>query len=161
VAYLDNNYKFVVLLNRHYEAGTLTNALAHAMAGFIAATDTLPLGFLNYTEAENSLKLTISRYPVITLAAPNGNQLRVFREKLIAAQLPFNAFCHTMLGASADSQLAATRATAERELDWIAVVTFGPRDTLDPLTKKFSIFKGDTASAPAPVSILAPLPAPV
>jgi hypothetical protein len=47
-----------------------------------------------------------------------------------------------MIGRSADAQITATQAAAGEGLDFVLVVLFGPREDVEPLTKRFSLFKG-------------------
>ncbi len=63
-------------------------------------------------------------------------------------------FVDTMLGASAEEQLDATRRGVDASFDLLAVCLFGPAEKLDPLTRKFSLFRGGSAGLTQPATNL-------
>lgn len=75
------------------------------------------------------------------LRADNGNQLRTLAAAAGERGLPRNVFTATVLGASAEDQINATKNAGPDELDYIGVLVFGEAEALHPLTKKFSVFK--------------------
>jgi hypothetical protein len=52
-----------------------------------------------------------------------------------------------MIGSSADQQREAIAKTPEEELTYAVLVTFGGSEKLDPLIKKFSLYRGSKAEA--------------
>lgn len=155
--YSDNTSKFVAVLNRKAPLPQLLNALGHISAGLTAEhPDLTEMHFLNYADAGGGEHPGISRFPFIVLTARNGNQIRTLRNAAFERRIPFVDFVDTMLGESAEDQLRRTQQTPEAELDYLAIALFGLSMDLDPLTRKFSLFRstiGDasdvTASAPA------------
>ena len=67
--------------------------------------------------------------------------LRRFRAQAGAAGLLVNDFVSAMTGDTYTEQLARVAGLPEESLDYYAVAAFGRRDELDPLTKKFSLWK--------------------
>jgi hypothetical protein len=46
-----------------------------------------------------------------------------------------------MIGASAEAQVEANRAAPLDALDFVCVVLYGPSEAVDPLTRKFSLYR--------------------
>lgn len=140
--YMDNDYKFVAVLNRKAELPRLVNALGHVSAGLASEHhDPAEMKFLAYTDADGGRHPGVSRYPFIVLAARNGNQIRTLRQRAIDAGITYCDFVDTMLGASAADQLGRTRKTREEALSYLAIALFGSSGEVDLLTRKFSLFK--------------------
>jgi len=142
--YSDNVYKFVAVLNRRVKLPQLMNALGHMSAGLISQCQPADVQFLQYKDADGSTHPAISRYPFIILSAKNGNQIRTLRESAMRLAIPFTDFVNTMLGSSAEQQLDQTLRTKESELEYFGICIFGPAETLNDLTRKFSLFKEET-----------------
>jgi hypothetical protein len=141
--YSDNELKFTVVLNEKVELPRLLNALGHMTAGLVGQVpDRERMRFLRYEDADGGVHPAISHYPFIILAARNGNQIRVLRQAAIEAGVVYNDFVDTMLGASAEDQLARTRAAREADLTYFGICLFGPAEVLNGMTRKFSLFKG-------------------
>ena len=140
--YLNNHRKFVAVLNRRHPLPVQLNALAHLAAGL---AETLPDGAANYLDypcPAGDFTSTISEYPFIVATAKSSSQVRALAEAAARGDLALNAFTTTMLGTSSDAQRLATEKAAPDDLDYVAVVLFGEAADLDPLTRKFSLFKG-------------------
>jgi hypothetical protein len=146
MAYDNNSRKFVAVINRKHPLPIILNALAHSAIGLSAKTGGQEQ-LLDYPNAASGFAAKISEYPFIMLEAKNSNQLRtLFDAAKEDNTLVYNVFTTSMIGASAQAQIDATRAAAGDALDFVVVVLFGEREQLDPLTKKFSLVK---AAAPA------------
>jgi hypothetical protein len=140
--YRDAHNKFVAVLNRKIPLPQLLNALAHCSSGLGQSLDKSQAEMLEYLDASNEIHPGISRFPWIVLQARNSNQLRDLRTKARNAGLSVTDFTNTMLGESAEAQLKSTKATAEQALDYFVVCIFGSATEVDPLTRKFSLFRG-------------------
>lgn len=139
--YTDNHQKFVVVLNERIELPRLMNALGHMTAGLVGHQNGHgEFSWLRYEDADGGVHPAISRYPFIVLAAKNSNQIRTLRHAAVAKGIPFNDFVHTMLGASAEDQMSKTRSTPELGLEYFGICLFADADTLNPMTRKFSLF---------------------
>lgn len=139
--YLDNEFKFVVVLNQKIELPKLMNAMSHAMLGLMAKCDSHDaMHFLKYENAEGSIDELISRFPVIVLRSKNSNQLRTLHRAANENALVSNIFVDTMLGSSAEDQLHKTKTTKECDMEYFSISLFGPSKVLDEITRKFSLF---------------------
>ncbi len=155
--YTDNESKFVAVLNRKVDLPKLFNALGHITAGLASRFDSRSLELLDYRDAGNSVHPGISRFPFIVLQADNSNQIRTLRQRLIEVNLPFTDFVDTMLGSSAEGQLANTSSTQESDLEYFAICTFGTAGALAQLVKKFSVYRGPAAVTSAPPQVANPV----
>lgn len=148
--YTDNAYKFVAVLNRKFPLSRLFNASLHIAAGLAGgASDELRkmMQFHDYYDSTGTLKARVSHYPFIVLEAKNGNQLKTLSASARQHGIACSDFVDAMLGCSAEAQLEATRNSDDSSLECIAVCLFGASEELDPLTRKFSLFKREENSA--------------
>jgi len=120
-----------------------TGLLYDAMAVMEIARDLSSaeeLGLITYVDSEGNEFPSISKHPFIVLTA-SGNKLKAFRDELIAANIPFTCFLDTMIEGGWDAQLATTKSKKFDELTVMAIAAYGEREALDPLTKKFSLYR--------------------
>jgi hypothetical protein len=142
MTYIPTTHKFVAVLNKKIPVGNVMNALAHATAGLVGASeDQATMRFGNYEDADGTLHKSISDNPFIILRADNSNKLRGFREALIEAGVVFTDFTSTMTVGNYAEQQERTKATIEADLEYWAVVAFAEADKIEPLTKKFSLWR--------------------
>lgn len=135
-------HKFVAVLNKKIPIGTVMNALAHAAAGLSASYDKPEaMRFDDYHDKDGGTHPAISDNPFIILRADNSNKLRALREAAQAAGVHCNDFTSTMTVGSYVEQQARTAATPEAELEYYAVCLFGEIETLNALTRKFSLWR--------------------
>lgn len=140
--YVPITHKFVAVLNKKVPIGNLLNALGHITAGLTASyTNKDAMRFDNYQDADGNVHANISDNPFIILQADNANKLRTLRQALHDAGLPVVDFTSTMTEGTYAEQQERTKATPEAELEYWGVVTFGEIETLNALTKKFSLWR--------------------
>lgn len=143
MTYVPTTHKFVAVLNKKIPGGNLMNALAHAAAGLAASyPDVGEMRFDTYTDKDGNDHNNISDNPFIILQADNSNKLRTLRNSLIDAGIHFTDFTSTMTVGTYTEQQERTAATPEADLEYYGVVMFGPIGKIDPLTKKFSLWRG-------------------
>jgi len=137
---MDN--KFVVVLNRSFDLARLTSGIGHVTAGLVAsqASSLDKLSFVEYTSSDSQSYPWISAWPFIVLKA-RGGQLKTFRDALIQLGLPSAVYLDTMLTGGSEAQQKATQERTSEELTYLAVATFGEREVIDQLTKKFSLWQ--------------------
>lgn len=137
----DQENKFVVVLNKSYEFARLTSGFGHVTAGLVASLsdDVEQMRFLEYKSADGELFNWISDYSFIVLKG-RGGQLKTLRNALQSAELPCVTYLDTMLEGGTAVEQAATSARTIDELEILALATFGNCETVDGLTKKFSLF---------------------
>ena len=133
-------HKFVAVLNPKYPVPRLLNALGHVTAGLGARNERAPMGFVDYRDSAGGTYPNISAFPFIVLEG-SSNHLRKFRQALLDAKLEHTCFLDTMLEGGSDAQVAKTAQTPPAQLDFVAICAFALREALDPLTKKFSLWK--------------------
>lgn len=118
------------------------NALGHMTAGLLGGYgDIEEKRFLEYRDKDGGIHPFISHYPFIILQADNSNQIRTVRNELIKRDLPYTDFTSTMIVGTSKDQLDSTKATAEADLEYFGVCTFGDTEVLKEFTKKFSLFR--------------------
>ena len=132
--------KFVVVLNKRHEASELLSALGHVAVGLGGSmpSDADP-SLVTYVDADGTEYPNISDWPFIVLRG-KGGQMAMFRDRLGELGLPAVAYLHTMRTGGSKAQQERTRQTAAEDIEVLAVATFGPRDQIDPLTKRFSVW---------------------
>jgi len=139
LAYQENNRKFAVVVNKKSVPSVMMNGLSHICLGL---GDREQNGdFLAYENEESGLAAGISRYPVIVFSAKNSNQVARFVEEANAAGLNSNYFTMQMIGESAEAQINNNCSTPFENLEFVCAATFGDREIVDPLTRRFSLFK--------------------
>lgn len=136
-------HKFVAVLNKKVPSGNVMNALAHATAGLAGSyPDAAQMRFDNYVDKDGNVHANISDNPFIILQADNSNQLRTLRNALIEAGVHQTDFTSTMTEGTYKEQQERTAQTAEADLEYWAVCAFADAETLNTLTKKFSLWRG-------------------
>jgi Protein of unknown function (DUF2000) len=142
MSYLQNDKKFVAVLNRKHPMPRLLNGVCHATAGLAGQLGCETPQYLEYINDADAFVAAISRYPFIVLEAKNGNQLATLRKAAADNSIANNVFISAMVGQSAQQQMDNTKTAAGDGLDYMVVVLFGEATAIDPITKKFSLFKG-------------------
>ncbi|EJH1736419.1 DUF2000 domain-containing protein [Escherichia coli] len=135
----DNQKKLYIVVNRNMEASLLMNATGHLAAGIMQrAEDKI---FQDYPNDDSGLSAHLSHYPVVILQAKNSNQLCTALLKCKEARLAYNFFTTTMLGQSTEQQIQDTKVAPLESLEFVAIAIYGDTDALQPITKKFSVYK--------------------
>jgi len=148
----------VALINKRLEPGVAMNALAHATAAAVnlagqEGRDSLK--FLDFTDADGQLYPGISARSFIILRGSDAD-IRKLRASAIGAGLPVAAFINTMTGGTCLEQLERTIVTNVQDIVFYALVVLGKAETLNPLTKKFSLWRSNPlVQATAPVAVQA------
>lgn len=147
--HVNSDYKFVIALNKTVEIGVALNAASH-MALSIAAqasdADKEKMSFITYTDAHGQEHRFISGLSLIVLRGTNGELaklLQAAREHQSNAddgsKIIISDFIETMTGGAYIEQLERTKNT--KELVYYGVALFGKKETIDPWTKRFSLYK--------------------
>ncbi|WP_147137199.1 DUF2000 domain-containing protein [Nocardia ninae] len=140
--------KLYVVINRllREDPGRAINVAAHAMAGLVAkaackAPDLLQaMAFIDYPDASGTSHDFISAHGLIVLSAKTG-QLKTLRRTFTEQDVHSIDFCDGMLDGSTDEQLARVAATPEEDIVPLCVAAFGPVDTIDPHTRRLSLWR--------------------
>lgn len=148
MAYQDNNKKFIAVLNRKHPLPRLLNGVTHAALGLAPRINATEAEFMSYPNDQDGWDATLTRFPFIILEARNSGQLATLVKAAREGGIAHNIFTSSMIeGGTADEQVINTKAATGDALDYMVVTLFGDATALDPLTKKFSLFK-DRDAAP-------------
>ncbi|MZE78356.1 DUF2000 domain-containing protein [Streptomyces xinghaiensis] len=143
---VDTDCKFVVAVRAKLDHGVAMNATAHLCLGLVAKAaqerpELLPrMSFLRFPDAGGEEHWPVSGLSLVVLEGRPA-WLRRLRSGAAEAGLLCTDFTSAMTGGTYADQLEGMERTAEADLDYYAVAAFGPRDVLDPLTKKFSLLR--------------------
>jgi hypothetical protein len=134
-------HKYVAVMNKSIEAPRLMNALGHATIALkhqIASKE--EAGLVTYADADGNHYPFISQYGFIVLQS-SSSKLKIFHQALKDQNLPHAVFLDTMIEGGAHAQQARTLERPYEALAIYAIAAFGPQEELNPLTKKFSLFR--------------------
>jgi hypothetical protein len=135
--------KLVALINKHIEIGVAMNALAHAVAAcvnIIGDEGRKSLNFLNFVDADGEIYPSISARSFIVLRGRDVD-IRNVRFRAAEAGIPVVCFTDTMTQDTYVEQLDRTKATPNDNLTFYGLVLVGPRETVDPITRKYSLWR--------------------
>jgi len=134
--------KFVAVLNKKIPMGSLMNALGHMSAGLVGSYPNIPeMRFDSYFDQNGGDHKSISDHPFIILSADNSNQIRTLRQTLMSAGIHFVDFTSTMTIGTYAEQKERTKSTPEEQLEYYGICMFGKKDVINPITKKFSLWR--------------------
>jgi hypothetical protein len=138
----ENSKRFVAILNKKVELGSLFNALGHMTVGLAGGySNSADLCLLPYEDKDGNKHPNISHFPFIVLKADNSNQLKTIRQEALNRSIPFTDFTDTMTIGTSEDQVNATKSTSLEELELYGICLFGNTEELREFTKKFSLFK--------------------
>lgn len=138
----DLTHKFVAVLNKKIPVGNLMNALGHMAAGLGGSyPNKEEMRFDEYFDKDGGEHSSISDNPFIILSADNSNQIRTLRNELMKIGIHFTDFTSTMTVGTYKEQQERTKNTPELELEYWGICMFGPKEVLNNLTKKFSLWR--------------------
>ncbi len=142
-------HKFVIALNKSLDPGVAMNAAAHVALSLMARASQEQknaMQFIDYIDGSGQTHPTISGLSLIIMRGTNS-ELRALSKDAHTGGLLSADFINTMTGETYVEQLAKTQATPEAELIYYGVGVFGDKETLNPLTKKLSLWKTNPAPA--------------
>ena len=133
--------RFAVVLNKSYEIGQMLSAIGHVTAGLAGSfQDASSLRLVTYEDASGDEYPFISHWPFLIMRA-SGGQLKSLRAGLRDDGLPCVTYLDTMFSGGSDAQQDATRARKSDDIAIVALGTFGERSSLDPHTRKLSLWR--------------------
>lgn len=136
-------HKFVALVNKNLEAGKALNAVAHCCAGLsFSAPEELreKMSFIDFADKDGVVHKSISGLSLIVLRGSNS-ELRKARAKFMENDIHFTDFTETMTGDTYQEQLLKTAEASGEEMEYYCVAAFGEKDVVNPITKRFSLWK--------------------
>ena len=142
IANIQLTKKFVAVLNKRIPIPRLMNALGHMSAGLsVSHSNISEMRFDDYVDKDGGYHKSISDNGFIILEANNSNQIRSLRRECIDKNIHFVDFTDTMTIGTYAEQLERTKNTPEGDLEYFGITMFGEKELLNPLTKKFSLWK--------------------
>ena len=133
--------RLVVILNKKLEPGQAMNAIAHAMLGFgSGAIDSSEVSLNHYIDADGNKHSNISEMPIVILKA-KPNKLRELRKLAIQHDVKFVDFTHSMSIGTYEEEFELTKSLTDEELEYWAIILFGPSDLITEWTEKFSLYR--------------------
>jgi len=98
------------------------------------------MSFVDYHDADGNVH-PVSALSLVVLSAKNSNQVRTARFEAIRGGLPYTDFTESMTKDTFVEQMDRTRALREEDLDYWGVCMFGLKEAVDPITRKFSLWR--------------------
>ncbi len=138
-----NDYKFVIALNKKCEPGVVINAASHMALGLVGQASEEQkqnMKFIEFTDKDGNKHANISALSLIVLRAKNG-ELRKLRNQASDKGLLCVDFTETMTGGTYLEQLEKIKSTAEADLTYYGVAIFGPKNEVEAITKKLSLWR--------------------
>jgi hypothetical protein len=134
-------HKFVIVLNKRRELPEMISGIGHVALGLGGSYQpSEDLGLVTYSDADGTDYPSISDWSVVVLRGGSG-QMKNLKSALEAEELPCVSYLDTMLSGGSEAQQERTRETAAEDIELLALATFGEVSRLDPLTKKFSVWR--------------------
>jgi hypothetical protein len=136
-----NSYKFVIALNKSIDIGPLLNATAHLSLSLAAQAnpeEKEAMHFITYTGKNGIEYPSISALSLIVLRG-SESELKKLSHAAREQKLLHAEFLQTMTGDTYVEQLERTKNTDEPI--FYAVALFGKKESIDPLTKRLSLYK--------------------
>jgi hypothetical protein len=138
MAYADNKYSFMFILNKDWQpAWQLHNARGH-VAVSLGAQAGEKAKLLDYEISALNTTVGISHYPVIDKGGHAKDVNRLFRELQEAPDgITYSIFTDSMFGASAEEQLQQTKQVTDPSI--LVIGMFGETEKLKVLSKRLSL----------------------
>jgi hypothetical protein len=133
--------KLVAVVNKQIEMGVAMNALAHMCLGFGAHMGSSDLHLMDYENREGFIYPNISKMPFIILREKNSNKIAALLMKAKEAGVKYSVFTNTMTEGTWEDQKARTLATKPEEIIFYGIVLFGPKEIVNEMTKKLSLWR--------------------
>lgn len=130
----------VAILNKELPSGVVLNALAHITIGLGAKLNKEQLLLDNYQDFDGNIYPNISKMPFIILRA-TSNEIRKLVLTARELNLDYGCFINTMTDGGWQEQIHTTTQTPEENLIYYGCVLYGSVEKINPLTKKFSLWK--------------------
>lgn len=138
------NYKFVVVVNKEIEQpGVALNVVAHLSAGLVGSAPAElreKMSFIDFMDKDGKKHPSISALSLIVLRGKNGEIVRL-KEDAIANKIHFTDFLESMTGDTYKEQLERTSKLSKDDLKFYGIMLFSTKESLNQLTKKFSIWR--------------------
>jgi hypothetical protein len=134
-------HKLVIILNKRRELSEMLSGIGHVAIGLGGSYQPPEdLSLVTYVDADGTEYPSISDWSVVILRGGSG-QMKNLKKDLEAESLPCVTYLDSMLSGGSQVQQERTRETSAEDIEILALATFGEVSQLDPLTKKFSVWR--------------------
>lgn len=136
-------HKFVVVVNEKITPGIAMNAATHMSLSLVAQAtpeQKATMQFEDYIDADGNVYPSISAHSFIVLTGKASHMKRFLQEAKEKGMIT-SAFIKTMTGGTYKEQLENTKATKTDDIEYYGVAAYGPKEVMDTMTKKFSLYK--------------------
>ena len=134
--------KIVCVLSNKLDAGAAMNIVGHLClaVGRYAPLDIM--GRERLTDLSNVAHVGIAKYPLIVTQVKPSTVRKAVEQARLNPQLIVADFPQQMLDTRHDDELAEALSMAvEPSLDYLGAVVYGPREEVDAITGKYSLWK--------------------
>lgn len=132
-----------MVLNEKIATGVAMNAASHMCLSMVAqatAEQKAAMQFIDYVDADGKVYPSISSLSLIVLTG-KASHMKKFIEEAKEKGMITSAFVKTMTGGTYAEQLVNTKSIKSDDIEYYGVAAFGPKEIMDTMTKKFSLFK--------------------
>jgi Protein of unknown function (DUF2000) len=133
--------RFIVAVNQKFDAVVQCNAIGHLALGMSGICSRNELKLRCFYDSCKSSVSTMTDHPLIVFTARNSRHLEAAFNFAKEFQLPCNAFFDTMLSADPEEQASQIASRQVGELNFVAILVFGSKDALAPVTRQFSLMR--------------------
>lgn len=136
-----SDYKFVIAINKSIDIGVALNAASHvalSIASQASEEEKMLMSFIPYTDGNKVAHPSISGLSLIVLRGTQGELAKLLNAAREQGILHAD-FLETMTGGTYTEQLQRTLAT--KDPVYYAIALFGKKEQIDPLTKRFSLYR--------------------
>jgi hypothetical protein len=134
-------HKLVIILNKRRELSEMLSGIGHVAIGLGGSYQPPEdLSLVTYVDADGTEYPSISDWSVVILRGGSG-QMKNLKKDLEAESLPCVTYLDSMLSGGSQVQQERTRETSAEDIEILALATVGEVSQLDPLTKKFSVWR--------------------
>ena len=139
-------HKLIAVVNKNLEPGVALNAVAHMALGLSARlakeqpSVIEDMRFLDYADKDGNSHPFISALSLIVFRA-TSNEIQKLRAELNNAGIVSTDFHSEMTQGTYLEQLERSRNTPEAGLEYYGLCAVGRREEIDPLTRKFSLWR--------------------
>jgi hypothetical protein len=134
--------KIVAVVSNELEPGLALNVVGHLAASLGAFAEGPLMGQDPLTDASGVEHRGVAQYPFIVLKAKPGHVRKTVEAARDLPDVFMADYPRQMLTTATDEELVQELGqAAEPDLEYLGLLLFGPAWDVDPLTKKFSLWR--------------------
>ncbi len=134
--------RLVTILNREFALPAQLNAVGHLCVGAHKLIDPSVLAMRCFQDQTGTMASVLTDLPLIVLEAESTAVLLETHTTAIANLIPAAGFFDCMRSGSPEAQHEMVGSAPLSDQTYIGLLLLGSKETLKPLTRKFSLHKG-------------------